>query len=1078
MSSGYNKTTIIACDRSQSEEALNNNNVNPAQWTNQIGTGLHLKVGDQVSVQSTFVSELGAQAGQIEIKGESVGSTETTITNLTDIWRDETLPEKYGLINASNKTVSIDVRDDKLDLVTTPYKCANGENYVFLPRRWVYNGATRYQNVFDMREDSSTAGIGKTPSTDQGATRAPQRPLAQCPADLRVVIQPYVAAGATPETKLAHKNDGSKYSIFMRTQTFFETPSDYLDPAVITAQAISGSPIITAHHGSVTTEIIPEMVLAAQTPLSAFSATASVLSVDGLKITMSQNASVTTTTHNLFTFKFPAALADFFLPPTTKNSSNSASVCESFRDPAVFGDYIQIRNLMTMNAKPGYNSPTDVSVQLTKEINKTTLDVPLTFTFNNTAESEEEEVTIMRRTESPGYKYYHCATASAFSKAYFDDWFKTDGSWGKDLAYRYLAQYQCIGIKRPLVYQTGVEMMNTPAVVNEGFRIGGEDGLDFQISTDKVLMTHLVWNEPNLLMIKKFFDSQGKSPDLFDDYLQNNLPVKVEDSRFIHMNLFDEKNDKTASLNPSDFGTNVRNDKLPELGYDLYNAAESASQTSFPLFVDYNSNTETLKGDDVGWTPFGSSVGSAGTMITDFTDLAYGFGRKVQRRSPVAGGSTKYYIGFQFTRTGNKIPGHFFHANASDGNEFQLGTGDGRFSGYDRHFSSYGNSMMLLTNGNFNTAGANFENFSFKKYQFAQQLGEKQHDLDLFEAGLYLGADGPVMNFDEVQSRFAITDLHTAETVGNRYDAGAKRTAGILPDNPNAKDPCYKLNKTMLGNTYTPEMSPYTAEFNSCGIGSASKIEATYVASNPNIEPYSVMDAHSGLFIEEWLVPEIKWNNSLAGIMGFRYDQFVDTNDSAGSTLTTSALVNEADIIGYPHNIYSSPTFGILPAIGKTATFGSAHVGRFITPPIVISPAESTKITAERLPSKTLRPYYTIRSDILLENNFLGGNRSGITLPIVSVTNKANPYGDFLNGIGGDIIFTNTIDRVVTNIRCSIHEPNGELARVDDNSAVIFKIDQQQNAQLDLVSQLLESKQKADKEAAAQIEANYPGEPV
>ena len=89
MSSGYNKTTIIACDRSQSEEALNNNNENPSQWTNQIGTGLHLRVGDEVSVQSTFVSELGAQAGQIEIKGESVGSTETTITDLTNIWRDE-----------------------------------------------------------------------------------------------------------------------------------------------------------------------------------------------------------------------------------------------------------------------------------------------------------------------------------------------------------------------------------------------------------------------------------------------------------------------------------------------------------------------------------------------------------------------------------------------------------------------------------------------------------------------------------------------------------------------------------------------------------------------------------------------------------------------------------------------------------------------------------------------------------------------------------------------------------------------------------------------------------------------------
>ena len=89
----------------------------------------------------------------------------------------------------------------------------------------------------------------------------------------------------------------------------------------------------------------------------------------------------------------------------------------------------------------------------------------------------------------------------------------------------------------------------------------------------------------------------------------------------------------------------------------------------------------------------------------------------------MAGGSTRYYIGFQFTRTGNKIPGHLFHANASDGGAFQLGTGHGRFSGYDRHFSSYGNSMMLLTNGNFNTNGANFETLVSKNIRMLRNSG-------------------------------------------------------------------------------------------------------------------------------------------------------------------------------------------------------------------------------------------------------------------------------------------------------------------------------------------------------------------
>lgn len=68
--------------------------------------------------------------------------------------------------------------------------------------------------------------------------------------------------------------------------------------------------------------------------------------------------------------------------------------------------------------------------------------------------------------------------------------------------------------------------------------------------------------------------------------------------------------------------------------------------------------------------------------------------------------------------------------------------------------------------------------------------------------------------------------------------------------------------------------------------------------------------------------------------------------------------------------------------------------------------------------------------------------------------------------MGGDLVFTNTIDRVLTRIRCSIHEPSGELARCDLNSAVIFKIDQQINADLNLVDTLMESKNKQDKEEA------------
>jgi hypothetical protein len=71
--SGFTRTTLIECNRNQSDEALSNNNENTSQWTNRVGTGLHLKAGDQISVHSSFISEIGAQAGEIQIKGTDLG---------------------------------------------------------------------------------------------------------------------------------------------------------------------------------------------------------------------------------------------------------------------------------------------------------------------------------------------------------------------------------------------------------------------------------------------------------------------------------------------------------------------------------------------------------------------------------------------------------------------------------------------------------------------------------------------------------------------------------------------------------------------------------------------------------------------------------------------------------------------------------------------------------------------------------------------------------------------------------------------------------------------------------------------
>ena len=85
---GYTDTILIDCNRQNSEEGKGNNKEQYSQFTNKIGTGVRLNVGDTISVHSGFVSEVGCGQGVIEITGKNlITEYEVETTTMTQAQR-------------------------------------------------------------------------------------------------------------------------------------------------------------------------------------------------------------------------------------------------------------------------------------------------------------------------------------------------------------------------------------------------------------------------------------------------------------------------------------------------------------------------------------------------------------------------------------------------------------------------------------------------------------------------------------------------------------------------------------------------------------------------------------------------------------------------------------------------------------------------------------------------------------------------------------------------------------------------------------------------------------------------------
>jgi hypothetical protein len=545
--------------------------------------------------------------------------------------------------------------------------------------------------------------------------------------------------------------------------------------------------------------------------------------------------------------------------------------------------------------------------------------------------------------------------------------------------------------------------------------------------------------------------------------------------------ILNEDSSNTTAINTFHF-TNHK------LGNDNYFAPIAAKDADFPdsvglfggsdapaFFIDFNKDREELN-EGYGEEP-------------RFLNLRYGFA--IRYRDGGTDENPNYFIGFW---TGEDSGAGGFSTEWFNGaTTIPAKT---RCIGFDKHFNAFGTASLMLWNGmdkygsNYSTTASGVSEYTayqdrngvdgvpvhtipggaateIKVEPYTPTIGNGNYLMN----EIYIGANDPSLSFDSTQSRFKFSRLHTAEIVGTNASTTA---SGLNVDD--AKAICYKINKRLSRLNYSPNFIPYANPIVTRTIPATNK---DIIKLDRNIIPYSIMDASSGIFFEDYGCDESNWNKSLWFLMGFTYQQFHNTEDNrlvrvnnvglTTSTPTTNARMEASDLTNFttldgiptfqPEKIpYPKWWYEYFALAWTPLSHGSPHPDGFgmfghQDFPEIVQNCSSVDITADNLPRKMLSPMYLVKTD-LLSPYYVGGQKGTSNLPVISVVSKTNGYGDYYSGMGSDI-FTNTIPRTIQNITTQIVDADGSPARVDDGCCVIYKIQKDINSNANVLQNIL-----------------------
>ncbi len=744
---------------------------------------------------------------------------------------------------------------------------------------------------------------------------------------------------------------------------------------------------------------------------------------------------------------------------------------DDMRDPenAIYRTY---RELKEIEIPGGFNSPEFIATEISRQLQNIVNDQVL---IQDNTGSDAFPQPFMKIVESETYKAFYSGNVHDNTEDNFFYYFNlnTAGNTAGAKEYRtghtnasgfeWLRQYGIIACKYPELYETG-RLINQD--VNGSYTgIRGSEvyfGMNMTTATsDSPLKLVYEYNASNCQLLKDFFDAQKLYPEIItnlnDPKSGYNDGCTIDNTRWIHINRHDEN--KQSLAKPVSYNKT-------QLGYGGYyeprsyvpSATTQLQSLLLPLYFDHTQEDIFYEDPQFGLDQF--TYGCIGKWYEST--------------------SKKYHIAiYPFKHVTNGIGSPPFEELKATGTGNPVEIEGGRRIGFDMHFNAPGMYYLLPLSG-FTTHPTPTSSYSSQLAIYNVNAPNTDGGLvaptyfgNPYQKLLYIGADNPQLNWDGTNFNFSY--LHTSMNRGNSINGGLP-VVGVDTDD-NAQDEVYKMNPIELFNDWTPDRCPMSGLFT---IYPFDKIGTTgFQISHPNsnLNPYQIFDQLCGIMIEDFGVGEELWTRSLWGLLGFSYKQFHGTNNRLAriqrgnannlSVVTTNAEVVEGDTKIYSTNWASTPMYNnmIQTPFSIKGYNASGTIFQSYNKVIanIIHKTTSMTIIADNLPTRMIRGYYTIRSNILEGTPYIGGKINNTTMPIIGVVNKISNFGDFTFGEESSLQFTITKPVRLASLSVSVHDPDGSYARTSEQSTILFKVERPVVATFNVAQQILQEEQQGKK---------------